>query len=496
MQSAALGLQIPTNLLSKAFTGRYLVEGLQQASVASFLEWQVLVLGSELGIEIKEGHYDILAGMFHEPEKISMALVGLIAIGIGLKFIPTLPGELLIPGTSIKIPIVYTALLNLFSEEARSSTHGVLPFSLLTKLALGLKAALLTQSMLTGSHQDEHKHHDQSRDSTLISPTRIKSDAHTALFEAITVLSDKDTPLQFSSDPLKGAYKFYDHLNGLFDAYNHELQRRGRADLCIDKHDLLDVFYNKHCKQEFSNVLCILSIFPCYPLTVAWRGFKWLWATAFNKPSIAHQVEVQFNKDKVLAMQLIAMITKTVYSINLAVSYVLRPVAAIILLTLTTIPYFIHRFTADNHNVVTRKDWFQKIDEWSCKIALHHIDMTHFMRPFYARAARLAGSNINVVEAGERVQTHLIAAKTILDLPVVRKGLDYIDTTSKIGEMLERHDRCNNSGKSRVIAQALGPLWDSSAEKARKHLIKVQPTFFCEESANDKPKSQPTSLTI
>lgn len=498
MQSAALGLQIPTNLLSKAFTGRYLVDGLQQACVASFLEWQALVLVSELGIEIHEEHYDILASMFHEPEKISMALVGLVAIGIGLKFIPTLPPELLIPGTSIKFPIVYTQLMNLFSEEARSSTHGVLPFSLLTKLALGLKAALLTQSMLTGSAHDadEHTSHHPSVSGRLTGAARNNLDAHGALLEAITALSDKNISLQFTCDPLKGAYKFYDHLNGLFDEYNHELQLRGRADLCIDKQDLLDVFYNKYCKQEVSNVLCILSIFPCYPITLAWRGFKWLWASVLNKPSIAHQVEVLFNKDKVLAMQLLAMITKTAYSLNLAISYVLRPIAAVTLLALTVIPYFIQRFTTEKENVVTRKEWFQKIDEWSCKIALHQIDMTRFMRPFYARAARSAGSNMNVVEASERVLPRLIVAQNILDfIQVTRKDLGYISTTSKIGKILERHDRCEVKTKSREIAQALGPMWGTSAAKAREYL-NVKPTFFFEHSANDESCTpQPKDLT-
>ena len=474
MKSTVLGLQLPTKLLSKAFTGRATVYGLQQPVVACFLEWQ-LVLPAELAIEIQEGHYDLLASMFHEPEKISLGMVGLIMIGMGLKFIPTVPANLIIPGTSMRLPIIYTDLLNLFTEEAKSSAHGVLPFSLMTKLALGLKAALLGESMLTSSHLSEHQHHEAGVSTTSINlEDTVSRNAYENLLTAISAISDKDTPLHFSSNPLKGAYKFYEHLDGLFDKYNHALQQRGRADLCIDKRDFMSIFYNKYCRQEVSNVLCILSIFPAYPLTLAWRAIKWSWATALNKPALAHQVELQFNKDKVLAMQLVAMITKTTYSASMAISYALRPIVALALLVLSS-PYGLYQMANEK---MTRKEWFKQVDKWSGMVALHRLNPANFMRPFYARAARKAGSNSNVVEAGEQIKMRLLEAKDVLSQPVIRTDLDFVDTTSQIGEILERHDRCQkNKGQQNQIKQELASLWGETAAKARC-CLNVEPTFF------------------
>ena len=480
MKSAVFGLQIPTNLLSKAFTGRYVVEGMQEASVASFLEWQALVLSSELGIELNEEHYDVLAELFHEPEKISMALVGLVGVGIGLQFIPILPSAFTIPGTSIQCPIIYTSLLNLFTEEAKSSAHGIYPFSLITKLILGLKAALLAHSMVTSASHEPHAYHEQNGNSHAIAVDDTEHESYNALLEAITILSDPNSSLDFSSDPFYGANKFYDHLHTLFDAYNHELQRRGRADLCLDKHDLLNAFYNKYCKQDVNNVLCILSIFPAYPLTLAWRAFKWLWATAYNKPSIAHQVEVQFHKDKVLLLQLVGMLTKMTYSVGLALSYTLRPIAALTLFLATVIPFLVQRLFSKDP--IMRKQWFQTIDAWSCNIALHELDPASFLRPVYARSAREAGSNTNVVEMSERVQTSMVAAQGIFAEPVVerRESLPYIDTTSKLGKLLERHDRAEHqeSNKTESIKQEMAPLWGASAASVQKSLGVKSPSFF------------------
>ena len=340
----------------------------------------------------------------------------------------------------------------------------------MTKLALGLKAALLAESMLTSSHLTEHKHY--ATKANRVYEVALQNE-YENLEKAIFAISDKEIPLRFSSDPLKGAYKFYDHLDSLFDNYNHALQQRGRADLCIDKRDFMSVFYNKYCRQEVSNVLCILSIFPAYPLTLAWRAIKWSWATALNKPALAHQVELQFNKDKVLAMQLVAMITKMTYSASMAISYALRPVVALTLLVLSS-PYGFYQMAKGS---MTRKEWFKKVDDWSGAVALHRLNLSNFMRPFYARAARKAGSNNDVVEAGEQLKKRLLAAKDVFSQPVTRADLNYVDTTSQIGEILERYDRCFDQSKKDKIKQELAPIWGKTAAKAR-HYLNVQPTFF------------------
>lgn len=448
IKSAVLGLQLPTNLLSKAFTGRLMVEGMQDASVACFLEWQALALLTELGIEIYEDDLDVLAQMFQEPEKISMALVSLVAIGMGLQFIPTVPSSFTIPGTSMQVPIVYTSLLNLFTEEAKSSTHGVYPFSLITKLILGLKAALLTHSMLAGAEHSDAVHNDiiLNTFNRLVDENAELLQTGKTLAEALSMLSNPHAILDFSCDPLNGQRKFYDNLNTLFDKYNHELQRRGRADLCLDKHDVLDVFYNKYCKKEVNNVLCILSIFPLYPATLLWRSIKWLWATAYHKPSIAHEVEVQFYKDAVLALQVVAMMTKTLYSVGLAVSYTIRPIAALALFAVTVIPYLFYRLGAlvvGYDDVMTRKSWFQAMDEMVCKIKLHDAQLDRLLRPIYAHAARIAGSNTNVAQMSLRAQNHLLQTVEGMSAPIQdsRKDMKYIDTSSQLGCFLERHDR-------------------------------------------------------
>ena len=82
----------------------------------------------------------------------------------------------------------------------------------------------------------------------------------------------------------------------------------------------------------------------------------------------------------------------------------------------------------------------------------------------------------------ERVQTSMVAAQGIFAEPVVerRESLPYIDTTSKLGKLLERHDRAEHqkSNKTESIKQQIAPLWGASAASVQKSLGVKSPSFF------------------
>ena len=272
-------------------------------------------------------------------------------------------------------------------------------------------------------------------------------------------------------------------MSHLFDTYNNELQRAGHADLCVNKKALLNVFYNKYCSQDVSNLLCILSIIPGYPLTLAWRGIKWGLAQVLDKPSLAHQVEKQFNKDAVLALQTPAMMARMLYSLSRPISYVLRPVAAITILSVTALPFLMYKGLGGE---ATRKTWFKAIDEWSCKIALHRVNLTSMLKPLYAAVARVAGSNDQLTEAATKMKTLLEEAKPCLN-EASKITTPLVDPSSSVGQILERLVRAEKSKPEVVekIKLELGPCWGESARQARE-AFGVKPRFFYSNTLNDK----------
>lgn len=577
MKSAPAWLQIPTNMLSLHFTGKATSLGIQEQMIACFLEWKLGFFATELLIEIHHGNYEIFNDLFHEPEKLTMGLVGLIAMGASIQYLPLLPTSIVIRGLP-PIYNYYAEILNIFIDEAKGCAGGTIPLTGLEYGFLGLKFAMLMHSMVSGSHaeQDTEAHqklaqacsetqfltkllnaceynkllkepneparnknfqkilghllketlrtqqlthafttselvafrkalteqvspaiqqflhnktqeeiadaqndlqdgeHPKNKLRKLLADNHPKTppkiecssemalvEAHRALLEAIEMASDEKTSLIFANDRLKEANKFYDHLDQLFNNYNHQLQKRRRADLCIDKRDFLDLFYNKYCYQGSNNLLRSLIffpiplpfppyVFPAYLLVVLFRETKRLCARWFNKPSIEHQVEKSYSKDVVLLYQFAAIIARTLYAINRSISYSLRAITAVVLFSIGFIPFILYQGFVAGANAagggepvlsMTWKSFFNQIDTLCCMIALHRAFPIGFARPLYARAARAAGTIERLEEPGGHVLKQLQAAEGVLHTAIKRPNARYIESHSLAGQRLGLADR-------------------------------------------------------
>ncbi len=583
MKSVPAWLQIPTNILSLHFTGKATSLGVQEQMIACFLEWKLGFFTSELLIEIHHENYEIFNDLFQEPEKLTLGLVGLIAMGASIQYLPLLPTTIIIPG----LPPVYNyyaEVLNVFIDEAKGCAEGTIPFTGVEYGFLGLKFAMLMHSMHAGWHEEEEKTttqqlaqicsettflarllkscvaskllketneakrnerfqrllnvilqetlrskklesnftdaeltafrlalteqispaleqflanktqediaeaqnklldsehpeekmrkllvaHDPQHASKTQSNRYPLEKAHRELTEAIEMASDEKTPLVFASDRLKEANKFYDHLDHLFNQYNHELQKRGRADLCVDKRDFMAQFYNKYCYQGSNNLLRSLIFFPIplpvppyvvplYAIIVLFREIKRLFAQLFHKPSIEHQVEKSYSKDLVLLYQFAAIIARTLYAFNRAISYSLRAITGITLFAVAVVPFSFYKgiaALAQMRQDVSWSTFFKTIDKLVSSISLHRAFSIRFARPLYARAARDAGTIANVGDEGERLLRQLTAAEPILHAQVHSKRYQrpYIDSHTLVGQRMELADRKRAQKPALILA--------------------------------------------
>lgn len=410
--------------------------------------------------------------------------------------------------------------------------------------------------------------------------------AYRELQEAIALASDKNNPLVFDKDPLKEANKYYDHLDALFNRYNHELQKAGRADLCVDKRSYLDVFYNKYCYRGSNNLLRTLLFFPVpipvppfyFPgvyLTVAlFRGLKYTIARWRNKPSIAHQVVKSFNKDFVLLCQMVAVVLRTTQVMARAISYSLRPFVAVAALVLSALPWMFYRGAGALGlvNVMSRKAWFKQVDAFACSmVALHRprtwyllgqgvgyllwpaaaasltiltvlpygayrlagagglvakqdiISMpvwgqqlsqaawglaTIFMQPLrllrisYAQAARVAGTSHDINQAGEQMKQALAEAtadenKNLFGKSALgERAIPYVATHSKVGQLLEKHDRTLQ--RTKIATKAPSVMQSSTPKsppvqlkKAEHYALEMQSMFNSKAHAVKKAIATP-----
>lgn len=194
----------------------------------------------------------------------------------------------------------------------------------------------------------------------------------------------------------KEALLFFDALSDRFDTYNNTLKAKGRFDKVIDKSEILHNFYNKHCYHGSNNLVRILSTIPLYPLTYAWRKLKSSLASThyFHSPSIQHQVEKSFAKDKALAMQVLAFTSRVGHTIGRAYSYAFRVIAFVAI-------------TAATGTIILWKDSFRKaFYKTLAKISLHHSDLTEWVRPKYAEYARKADTSADglLSQCGEALE--------------------------------------------------------------------------------------------
>ncbi|MDA9272034.1 hypothetical protein N9Q05_01455 [bacterium] len=320
--------------------------------------------------------------------------------------------------------------------------------------------------------------------------------AHDKLQEAIKMVNDKKNPLVFASDAsqvfsrTKEANKFYDHLDKLFNDYNLELQKSENADLCINKHDFLDVFYNKYCYQSSNNLMRFLLFFPpFYAVTVLVRETKRLLAWARNRPSMMHQVIKSYNKDMVILLQIAAITARTYYAMARALSYSFR--AFFILITVPPIFIIASPYLLYSNQF---KAWYKAIDRIACYMALHHSPPLNPIRTLYSNVARIAGINDDVSTAGDNIIDQLSSAnKLVLNhLPSThRNDLTHVIECNNAASILARHDKAAKTEKKQSIpnsnttsvtkaaplskikiGEELNTQWGQSAAQVRKMIGK------------------------
>lgn len=352
--------------VSKAFTGKGLAT-FQAKIVSTFLQWKIGFFASEALVESSNGDFEFLKRMFAEPEKITLALIVLISVGVALNFLPVLSTDISINGLHIPNPVA--GVINFFAIEAHECANGIIPLNSIEYAFLGLKSALLLNALSSGSY-DAAKEGlnvpqliaDYRKNRVLEQPTvEAKEEAIRVVLqqhqisnpdlvqqlagleirgpEAIAeVLFPRPEEVKLTSeDPLVlagqalqrsinmvarmnrvgmffeshfQAKRVYDRLEIEFASYNQALAEKGRFDLQIDSDQFLDVFFNKYCYSGSSTVVKMISIVPLYPLTCLWRALKYGLAChteAFHSPAIAHQVRRSFAKEGAYLVQLFAI---------------------------------------------------------------------------------------------------------------------------------------------------------------------------------------------
>lgn len=162
MKSVPAWLQMPTEALSIHFTGKSATHGMMEQMVACFLEWKIGFFTTELLMELQRGNFDFLHEVVKEPEQVTLGFIGLVGMGMALRYLPLLPTRIEIPHAPgfPKFPPIYNyyaEVLNVFIEEAKSCADGTIGFTSIEYGFLGIKFAMLMHSMLSGA-QTHEKH--------------------------------------------------------------------------------------------------------------------------------------------------------------------------------------------------------------------------------------------------------------------------------------------------------------------------------------------------
>ncbi len=140
--------------LSKHFTGKTIAEGSMPKLVSVFLQWKIMVLTSELGVELSHLNVDFLRATFKDLDRMALIIVTLIALGNSLqifKYYPILTQDLIDPSAHPlwdKTALLIPHLINSFGEEAAESNQGSFPLRYVEQLTLGFKSILMSQSAL------------------------------------------------------------------------------------------------------------------------------------------------------------------------------------------------------------------------------------------------------------------------------------------------------------------------------------------------------------
>jgi len=287
----------------------------------------------------------------------------------------------------------------------------------------------------------------------------LKTKRH-VLLEALSMTRDEKNPLIFD-DKSKGANRYHDRLDRLFNEYNEELANQGLSHYRIDKGPYLDVFYNKYCEQGSNNFIRSMLFFfpiPCYIIAVLWRERQRYKAIKRHKPSIVRQVNKNYNQDFVIVFALIAALSGMIAVAHRAFSYTFRGLADILLgpiaiaLHCLYLPYRAFAWGANGvlslvspsttpFKTSSLISWLHQIDEWTCYMTPTHTPPLHPIRQFFAQTTRVSGCNENIKEAFRKVKEQLMPDDEFLNVLREQQDTSYNRVDRHLGNPAKEVER-------------------------------------------------------
>lgn len=191
------------------------------------------------------------------------------------------------------------------------------------------------------------------------------------------------------------AIAFYDYLYKVFKDYNKEQRSLGHWDKQLDKEHFLHAFYNKHIYKGSNNFIRLLSIFPLYPFTLAWRGIQSL----SGSPATQYKLKRSFRKDALMGIQTGAMIGRVGYELGRAYTYGVVGVFSA-LAFVVSIPMFVYP-------PLQRGFMNKVIDAMSylIKASPYHAQTPERVKAGYSRFAKVAGTGSEHLQAASKAVT-------------------------------------------------------------------------------------------
>lgn len=148
-------------VLSEGFMGKHagVHESMVNKLFATFLQWKLTFFTAEGIMEVSHGDMDFLKDIFHDPEKITLGMSVMVAMGWAMHYLPEVHADIKIPlhkmhlGKNLYLTNFYLEALNIFSHEAKEVTeYGMPPLTGLEYAFLSLKSIFLIENMASGNH--------------------------------------------------------------------------------------------------------------------------------------------------------------------------------------------------------------------------------------------------------------------------------------------------------------------------------------------------------
>lgn len=344
--------------LSKSFTGEEASVSNMRIMLGSFLFWKLDVLVIELlkAIVTLDAHF--LEKIYGDPEKALLIVATFTALGYGLHALPLFPESINLLGllaidlldTSLG---VYLGMLNLFIEEARvATTQGQFPFNGLELFFLGLKAAFLLGSLVSGQYKS-YLHEDLEKLADLIQEINSLHQPDNWIESRALVAKEIIQLHDALGKPLnrKDARRFFDYLS----KHGNESVKSVRKSL-----------YDQSIFRGSNNFLQLFFIYPLYPITLSARAVIFVFAQCLGAHSIIHGLQKDFSAEAVMAVQIPAALIENFRSAVLAFSQLVKNSCFSSRLVASFINNFFECFLMDSFEVYNRgtldtRDWHDNL---------------------------------------------------------------------------------------------------------------------------------------